>query len=882
MSNAIKTSTAKVIRLEDYQPPTHQVESIDLLFDLDEEITTVTSTLVIRPNPEAESVRDLYLDGEEIELVGLRLDGLPLKDGYVIGADFLQILNVPDRRFVLEIITHIHPASNTKLEGLYLSDGLFCTQCEAQGFRKITYYPDRPDVMSVFTTTLIAAKEQYPVLLSNGNLDASGDLLDGRHFTRWHDPFPKPSYLFALVAGQLDCLEDRFFTASGREIRLQIFSEPTDIGKCGHALESLKNAMRWDEERFGLEYDLELYMIVAVSHFNMGAMENKGLNIFNTKFVLASPETATDFDYEHIEGVIGHEYFHNWTGNRITLRDWFQLSLKEGLTVYRDQEFSADRHSRAVKRIDEVNLLRNRQFAEDQGPLSHPVRPSSYIEINNFYTLTVYEKGAEIVRMLSTLLGTQGFRKGMDRYFQTMDGKAATCEDFLRAMAEANEVDLSGFAAWYDQSGTPIVHLEESYDEASCTLTLEISQSPSKPGKEPQTRPLVIPIAFGLIDEEGKEVPIILEGDPLPEPTFTKVITLSKEREHFQLKQVPLHTTVSALRNFSAPVRLMQPRSSERLAFQFTHDKDPFNRWDAGQLLSSEAIQSIYRGEQAEDLTTLILRAYEYLGSRSWEDHAYLALLLNLADVDFVGSFLEPYDPVKLKIARDDLKKRLASSLEALWIRLYETHHFDHHDRLDAKAMGQRRIKNLCLDYLGAMIPTQETSYCLRQYKTSRTMTDRMASLNVLVNSEHPERDSVLQAFYEQWKNEDLVVCKWFTLQASSPVFGTVERVVSLMAHPHFDLRTPNHVRSLIGAFTQTNPLQFHRADGKGYRFLREQVIELNGINPQIAARTLTPLTVWRRYDTLRQDLMRRELETIVGSTELSPDVYEVASKALA
>ena len=878
----MRHATPKPILLEDYKPPGYLVDSIDLLFDLGEEFTQVTSTLSIRANPEAEPMSEMLLDGEDLELLSLRLNGIPLTDGYVTGPGFLKIDGMPPGRFVLEIVTLIHPSANTALEGLYLSSGLFCTQCEAQGFRKITYFPDRPDVMSVFTTTLIAPKNNYPVLLSNGNLQSSGDLLDGRHFARWHDPFPKPCYLFALVAGQLDCLEDRYQTGSGREIRLQIFSEPQDIGKCGYALESLKHAMRWDEAQFGREYDLDLYMIVAVSHFNMGAMENKGLNIFNTKFVLASPDTATDSDYEHIEGVIGHEYFHNWTGNRITLRDWFQLSLKEGLTVFRDQEFSADRHSRAVKRIDEVNLLRNRQFLEDAGPLAHPVRPSSYIEINNFYTLTVYEKGAEIVRMIRTLLGHQGFRKGMDLYFDRLDGRAVTCEDFLRCMEDANQVSLGDFSRWYQQSGTPKVRVEELYDHKTATLTLRMMQSCDKTIDQDEKLPLVIPIEIGLVGPEGEELPVRTADSKALSPYPSGVLTLSDASAEFHLIGVPPDTTVSVLRNFSAPVRLEQPRSPKKLAFQFENDPDPFNRWDAGQILVMDAIKAIYSDDAKEDLRSLIIAAYQKLLAMNIEDHSYLALLLQLPDVDYIGSFIGSYDPVRLTEARESLKMEISSAMADLWAQHYVAHHREDYSRFDAKAIGERRFKNTCLDYLGALAPEPSDSYALRQFQDSSTMTDRLAALTLLVNRDHPEREACLHDFYEQWKNEDLVLCKWFSLQAASPSYGTLERIKSLMAHPRFDLRTPNHVRSLLGAFSQTNPVNFHRADGLGYEFMADCVIELNPVNPQIAARTLTSLTTWRRYNESRQNLMRSALEKVARAPELSPDVFEVASKALA
>lgn len=883
LNHTMRNGTPKTIRLRDYKAPDFIVETVELLFDLKEEGTRVTSTLSLRRNPKGDPEAPLHLDGENLTLISLKIGGAPVipKD-YLLTDESLQLRDLPERPFQVEIVTEINPRENTALEGLYVSGGMFCTQCEAQGFRKITYFPDRPDVMAIYTTTLIADKHTYPVLLSNGNLDARGDLLDGRHYARWVDPFPKPSYLFALVAGQLACLEDQYTTASGRNVTLQVFAEPQDIDKCGHALESLKNAMRWDEERFGREYDLDLYMIVAVSHFNMGAMENKGLNIFNTKYVLASPETATDSDYEHIEGVIGHEYFHNWTGNRITCRDWFQLSLKEGLTVYRDQEFSSDRHSRAVKRIDEVNMLRNRQFVEDAGPLSHPVRPDSYIEINNFYTLTVYEKGAEVVRMLETLLGRDGFRKGTDLYFERHDGQAVTCDDFIQCMEDANGVDLQQFKLWYSQAGTPEVSLKETYDAASKTLTLTVRQSNAPSPGQPEKLPQVIPLAVGLLGPDGKDLPPRLEGETKADGQITRVLTVKNEQDEFRFVDVPQGSILSALRDFSAPVRLKQNRSPEELAFLLAHDSDTFNQWDAGQLLATQAIQRIYEGEDASGLLDLMVSAFGAIAERAASDLSYLSLLLALPDFDYVASFIKGVDPIRLHEARESVKKSIATRLSAAWTSLYGKHHEADSRQFNAAAIGRRRLKNLCLDYLATLDNPESHALCLKQFDQSPTMTDRIAALSAIVNSDHPQKNEVLNRFYETWKNEDLVVCKWFTIQATSRRPGVLGAVQTLMQHPAFDIRTPNHVRSLIGAFTQSNPANFHTEEGDGYRFLADQVIALNGINPQIASRMLTALTAWRRFDPSRQLLMQGALERVAHTPDLSSDVYEVASKALA
>ena len=879
----MRNGTPKTIRLRDYKAPNFIVETVELLFDLKEEGTRVTSTLSLRRNPKGDPEAKLHLDGENLTLISLKIGGSPIAtERYVLTDDSLQVSDLPERSFQIEIVTEINPRENTALEGLYLSGGMFCTQCEAQGFRKITYFPDRPDVMAVYTTTLVADKHTYPVLLSNGNLDARGDLLDGRHFARWVDPFPKPSYLFALVAGQLACLEDQFTTSSGRNVTLQVFAEPQDIDKCGHALESLKNAMRWDEERFGREYDLDLYMIVAVSHFNMGAMENKGLNIFNTKYVLASPETATDSDYEHIEGVIGHEYFHNWTGNRITCRDWFQLSLKEGLTVFRDQEFSSDRHSRPVKRIDEVNMLRNRQFVEDAGPLAHPVRPDSYIEINNFYTLTVYEKGAEVVRMLETLLGREGFRKGTDLYFDRHDGQAVTCDDFIQCMEDANCVDLEQFKLWYSQAGTPEVTLHEDYDPASRTLTLTVRQSNAPSPGQPDKLPQVIPLAVGLLGPDGKDLHPRLEGDADIEDRTTRVLTVRNQEDQFRFLDVPEGTILSALRDFSAPVRLQQKRSPEELAFLLAHDSDAFNQWDSGQLLATLAIQRSYEGEDATGLLDLIVKAFGAIAERGASDLSHLSLLLALPDFDYVASFIKAVDPIRLHVARENVKKSIATRLSSAWSSLYAKHHEANSRQFDAQAIGRRRLKNLCLDYLATSETPESRELSLQQFDQSLTMTDRIAALSAIVNSDHPEKAEALNRFYETWKDEDLVVCKWFTLQATCRRPGVLHAVRDLMQHPAFDIRTPNHVRSLIGAFTQSNPSNFHTEEGDGYGFLADQVIALNGINPQIASRMLTGLTAWRRFDPTRQLLMQGALERVAHTPDLSSDVYEVASKALA
>jgi aminopeptidase N len=880
----MREATPKAIYLNDYTPPDFLVDHVDLYIDLDEEDTRVTATLRVRRNPEGNRRRaDLQLDGEQLHLLSLKINGLPLAiTRYRVAPEGLTISNAPEQPFDLEIVTRINPKANTALEGLYLSGEMFCTQCEAQGFRKLTYFPDRPDVMATYTTTLVADQSRFPVLLSNGNPVGAGDLLNGRHWVKWVDPYKKPCYLFALVAGRLACLEDHYLTGSGRQVTLRIFVEPEDIDKCDHAMLSLKNAMCWDETHYGREYDLDLYMIVAVSHFNMGAMENKGLNIFNTKYVLARPDTATDADYEHIEGVIGHEYFHNWTGNRITCRDWFQLSLKEGLTVFRDQEFSADRHSRPVKRIDEVNMLRTRQFTEDAGPLAHPVRPESYIEINNFYTLTVYEKGAELVRMLHTLLGKAGFRKGSDLYFKRHDGQAVTCEDFVRCMEDANDADLTQFRRWYSQAGTPVLEIQSHYFGGQGELELTVRQScPPTPGQA-EKLPLHIPLALGLLDPDGIEYPLQLAGETDPPAATTRVLEVREPEQRYRFINLPQPPVVSALRGFSAPVKLRQERSAEELAFLFARDPDFFTRWDAGQQLATRTILEQVRDQPEQGIGRLLTEAFRHLISETWEDLSYFSLLMTLPAEDYVSAFLDTIDPVRVHQSRQCLRQHIARTLEADWTSLYEQHHREEFNRFDAAAIGRRRLKNLCLEYLSALDNPDAHALAVTQFESSRTMTDRIAALFAIVNSHNPHKAACLEAFYQQWRDDDLVVGKWFTLQATSYLPGTLEQVETLLRHPAFDLRTPNHVRSLIGGFSQSNAVNFHAEGGAGYRFLADRVIELNVINPQIAARMLTALTSWRRYDTERQQRMRGELERIAGTDTISIDVYEVASKALA
>lgn len=883
----MRDATPQTIYLKDYTVPEYLIHHAELNFSLDEEKTRVISRLTLSRNPASQSSDiSLVLAGENLDLISVILNDdqeLSEKD-YLQTPDSLILHEVPQHRsFFLTIENIVNPKANTALEGLYLSNGMLCTQCEAEGFRKITYFLDRPDVMAKFTTTLTGDKNRYPVLLSNGNKIAEGELPDNCHWVTWEDPYNKPCYLFALVAGRLECLEDSFTTCSGRTISLRIFVEKHDIDKCSHAMQSLKNAMSWDERIYGREYDLDLYMIVAVSHFNMGAMENKGLNVFNTKFVLARPDTATDSDYEHIEGVIGHEYFHNWTGNRITCRDWFQLSLKEGFTVFRDQEFTGDRTSKAVKRIEDVTMLRTRQFAEDAGPLAHPIRPDAYIEINNFYTLTVYEKGAEVVRMIHTLLGAQGFRKGSDLYFERYDGQAVTCDDFVSAMEAANNVDLTQFRLWYSQAGTPVVQASQHYDQESKVLKLTLKQNaPPTPGQQTKA-PLHIPVTTGLLYPDGSKAPCRLQGT---KKTNNEVILeLTKAEQTFTFEDLPERPVISLFRGFSAPVKLSMKRSPEELAFLLSHDSDTFNRWESGQQLALQIISGLIADyQQGRDMSvnSIIVDAYRKIMEQDWEDLSYVALLLSLPSEMYLTEQMRIVDVGAIHHARECVLFALAEQLQGRFRNLYLKYNTDESGCFDAGAIGRRRIKNTCLNYLSKLESDEIQQLTLQQFNCAKNMTDQMAALTLMVNNPHPASQQCLSSFYQQWRAEPLVIDKWFTTQACSPMPGTFDRVMELMKHPAFDLKAPNRVRSLIGAFSQSNPLHFHTEDGQGYRFLADQIIALNTLNPQVASRMIGALTSWRRYDKKRQTLMKAQLERIIATETISKDVYEVASKSLA
>ncbi len=874
-------ASPQTIYLKDYQPPAFLVERIDLRFELGEEGTLVASKIVFQRNPASRSAAaDLRLDGEGLENLGLWLDGRALGEGdFCIDDDGLWLYGVPDR-FELKSRVRIHPESNTALEGLYQSGGIFCTQCEAEGFRKITWYLDRPDVMARFTTAIVADPERYPVMLSNGNPVSDETLGDGRREVVWEDPHPKPSYLFALVAGALSVREDRFVTASEREVALRIYVEEENIDKCEHAMESLKKAMAWDEVRYGREYDLDIYMIVAVNDFNMGAMENKGLNIFNSKFVLARSDTATDRDFQGIEGVIAHEYFHNWTGNRITCRDWFQLSLKEGLTVFRDQQFSAEMGSAGVKRIEGVRLLRQHQFAEDSGPMAHPIRPDAYIEINNFYTVTVYEKGAEVIRMLFTLLGAEGFRRGTDLYFERHDGEAVTTEDFVACMADASGRDLSQFRHWYDQAGTPRLKISEQWDEAQKSYRLRVEQNcPPTPG-QPRKPAFHIPLVIALLDPSGEELPPILEGEQQERRAGSRVLEITEPVTEFRFTGLDQRPVPSLLRGFSAPVNLEYAYGDDDLMFLMAHDSDPFSRWDAAQILWQRVLLARLE-EPRYALPEGLLQAFARVLEDKRSDQALLAEVLELPSEAWLGDLMDEVDVDGIHQARQWLMAELGGRLRGALLRAYQRNTDRGPYDVSSSSIARRSLKNRCLAYLMASPDEEIERTCIAQYQAGSNMTDVMAALQLIAHGDHPRRGELLEDFYQRWQNDPLVLDKWFTVQALSQRTDTLEVVGGLRQHPAFSIRNPNRVRSLIGAFSTANPVRFHRKDGEGYRFLVDNILELDPLNPQVAARLLRALTRWRRYDGHRQKLMREELARILAAESISRDLFEVASKSV-
>lgn len=875
----------KTIYLKDYQPPDYLVEHINLRFDLRDEVATVASHINFAANPAAKkSGEPLRLDGEELKLVSIALNGRELTAAdYSFDEDGRLVVPSVPARFALDVVTELRPKENTALSGLYESNGMFCTQCEAEGFRRITYYPDRPDAMAPFTTTIEADKKRFPVLLSNGNLKETGELEGGRHFAVWDDPFPKPCYLFALVASDLGHIEDEFTTCSGRRVPLKIYAERKDLDRCRHAMESLKKAMKWDEEVYGREYDLNEFMIVAVDHFNAGAMENKGLNIFLSSLVLAQPETATDDDYDRITGVIAHEYFHNWSGDRVTCRDWFQLSLKEGFTVFRDQCFSADITSKAVKRIEDVSFLRSRQFSEDAGPLAHPIRPESYIQINNFYTMTVYEKGAEVVRMIHTLLGPDRFRAGTDLYFSRHDGQAVTTEDFVKAMEDANGVDLTQFKRWYGQAGTPEVKAEGVYDAAAKTWTLKVSQSCKPTPGQPVKEPLVIPISMGLLARGGSSLPLKLKGENSPSPAETRVLLLTKPEETFIFENVPEPPVPSLFRAFSAPIKMNYDYSDADLAFLLARDPDEFNAWDAGQTLYMRTLKRLVEGGAkalSEPLYPPLVEAMRATLLDSRRDPRLVAEAIRLPEEGYLLEQFDAADPDAAFAAHAFVRKGAATALRALLLETYLKYAGVPY-AADAQSIGRRRLKNVCLRYLTALDDEEARRLASRQADASDNMTDSLAALAALSDSESGDFDRALDVFYKKWESDTLVVDKWFLVQSTARRGDAMERVKKLLSHPKFSMTLPSRVRSLLAGFAMRNPVRFHEKSGAGYAFLADQVLALDKLNPQIAARMLNPLSAWRKLEPVRGGLMRGELERILREPKLSKDVYEIAAKSL-
>ena len=876
----MKQASPRTIRLQDYSPPAYLVDSVDLDFDLREEGTRVVARLALRRNPDSTG-GELRLDGEELQPVWVRLDGSELAaDRYRIDPEGLTLFD-PPAAFVLESEVILAPERNTRLEGLFRSGGIFCTQCEPEGFRRITWFIDRPDVMARYSVRLEADRALYPVLLSNGNPRESGELPGGRHYAVWEDPFPKPSYLFALVAGDLEWVEDWHRTPSGRDVRLRIYVDRGNTDKCAHAMRSLELAMRWDEERYGRECDLDVYNVVAVNDFNMGAMENKGLNIFNARFVLARPETATDQDFLGIEGVIAHEYFHNWTGNRITCRDWFQLSLKEGFTVFRDQEFSADAGARGIKRIEDVRLLRSHQFAEDASPMAHPVRPDAYIEINNFYTATVYEKGAEVVRMQARLLGPELFRKATDLYFERHDGQAVTTEDFVRCMADASGRDLSLMQRWYDYAGTPDVGVSASYDPQAATYILDMVQSlPDTPGQTGKP-PLPIPVVTGLVGRDGRDLAVRLEDSA--EPATEHTLELSETRQRFVFHGVHEEPVPSMLRGFSAPVRLSFDYSDDQLMFLMANDSDGFNRWDTAQTLVRRVLLDMvdaYRRGIEMAVPEGLLEAFAQTLSLASGEAALAAEILSLPSIGYLGDFMETVDVDALHLARETLRVSVGRALNAELQQAYEALEEPGPYRPEPDAIGRRSLRNCVLGYLVAAGGEAGIALCRAQYDAAHNMTDVLAAMRLLADHDHPDRDAVLADFEQRWRGDPLVMDKWFAVQAMSTRPDVLAEVRRLQGHPVFSMHNPNRVRALVGSFANANPLRFHAADGSGYAFLQEQVLALDPANPQVAARLLRAIARWRRYDSGRQEKMRAVLEAVVAA-EVSKDLYEIASKSL-
>ncbi|HQR12193.1 MAG TPA: aminopeptidase N [Casimicrobiaceae bacterium] len=882
-----RDSGAMIRRRIDYRPPAFLVDSLELVFDLDAAATKVSATIAFRRNPAAarqDRRADLILDGEQQSDVRVELDGKSLVASRMHLGDRTLTVRDPPEAGTLVVHSTLAPAANVALEGLYLSSGVFCTQCESEGFRRITYFPDRPDVLTEYRVTIRADRSRYPVLLSNGNRVASGDLGRGRHFATWHDPFPKPSYLFALVAGDLHALEDTFTTMTGRQVSLAIYSTLQNLPRCRHAMESLRRALRWDEERFGLEYDLDAFMIFCADDFNLGAMENKGLNIFNSRLILADAATATDDDYAAIEGVVGHEYFHNWSGNRVTCRDWFQLSLKEGLTVFRDQEFSSDLNSRAVERIGAVEYLRREQFPEDAGPMAHNVRPDEYLEINNFYSATVYEKGAEVIRMQHTLLGPDRFRRGIDLYFRRHDGQAVTCDDFVQAMEDASGIDLGQFKLWYSQAGTPVVTVKAAFDAAGRTYTLELAQNtPATPG-QPSKLPMHIPVAVGLIGPDGRDIPLRLDGEAAA-GECTRVLHLQQQRQSFRFVDVASAPVPSLLRGFSAPVVLEFDYSDAELAFLAANDSDPVNRWDAAQCSFVRAMRACaeeHRRGHALTLPATLAQLVRSLLSDGAGDPALAALAITPPDAVYVAAMDATIDVDGIAAARRFLVAELARNLRGEFTDARSRHRVHANYAPTPEQSGARKLANACLGYLCSADGAGARAMAVAQFADSDNMTDSIAALAALNDGDSPERASLFAQFETRWHDEPLVLDKWFALQAMSNRADTLDRVRRLLAHPRFNTRNPNRVRSLVGAFALRNFARFHERDGSGYAFAADEVQTLDSINPQLAAAVAAAFNLWKRFPEPRRGLMQAALQRIAAAPGLSPDVTEVVTRTLA
>ncbi len=886
----MKDAQPRAIFLKDYQEPDFWIKKTDLDFQLNDEYCEVTSTLTFVRNDKADKNAALILHGQDLDLQSLAIDGKALsEEDWQTAEESLTIHSVPDA-FELRCVTRIKPQDNTSLEGLYRSRTMYCTQCEAEGFRKITYYLDRPDVMSEFSTRIEADKNAFPILLSNGNPVESGEADNGRHWVKWHDPHLKPAYLFALVAGNLCNIDDKFITQSGREVLLRIFVEEKDTDKVDHAMQSLKRAMKWDEDVYGREYDLDIFMIVAVDDFNMGAMENKGLNIFNTSCVLANKDTTTDFSFQRVEAVVAHEYFHNWSGNRVTCRDWFQLSLKEGFTVFRDSEFSADMNSRTVKRVEDVSLLRTLQFAEDAGPMAHPVQPASFIEISNFYTLTIYEKGAEVVRMIHSLLGPELFRKGSDLYFERHDGQAVTIEDFVAAMADVSGRDFNQFMRWYRQAGTPVLTISDRYDANAQTYTLTVKQScPPTPESESKL-PYHLPLKMGLLGDAGA-LPLKLRGAAADTETADNtsiVLEVKDAEESFVFENVQEKPVPSLLRDFSAPVKLKYNYSRMDLARLMSLDTDGFCRWDASQQFALQVIYDVMRDltkAPSPEVDEAFIEACKAVLEDESLDPAIVALMLTLPSEDYIAELATVIDVESIHFARNHVKRKLAQKLYATFLQVYERLQTHEAYSPDAESIARRSLKNLALHYLVQSGKEEGLKLAEAQFDNADNMTDSQAALTNIAHAGSSAAESLaercLKDFYGRWKNESLVVNQWFSIQARNPQRDALKRVETLMQHEAFDFNNPNKLRSVLGGFAMGNPINFHDRSGNGYAFLAQQILKLNKQNPQMASRLLTPLTKWKKYDEHRQKLMKAQLEIIKKEEKLSPDVYEVVTKSL-